>query len=182
MIADMNHKKNSLGFLEFVMPIAEILKDGEDYKIKHYSEITEGGVKSYRRIILSGAPLKDNKYLEDMEKFEWIKECGSPILGICAGMQVIGLIFNSALKRCQEIGMEEIETIKENPLFYLKFEAYELHNHTIEPSEDLEVIARSERCIQGVKVREKEIYGILFHPEVRNKDIVRRFVDYTPLS
>ena len=99
-----------------------------------------------------------------------------PILGICAGMQAIGMIFGSLLKPCKEIGMTEVETVKENYLFSSTFMAYELHNYGVEPSDMLEILAVSEKCIQGIKHKEEEIYGILFHPEARNKDIVTQFV------
>jgi GMP synthase (glutamine-hydrolysing) len=66
--------------------------------------------------------------------------------------------------------------VKKNYLFSSTFTAYELHNYKINPSNTFEILARSKKCIQGIKHKEKEIYGLLFHPEVRNKDIIRRFV------
>lgn len=173
LIVDMNCKKDSLGFYEFVMPIASLVKN---YKAKHYSEINQEDIDNSEKIILSGVPLKDNEFMKDIEKFDWIKDCDKPVLGICAGMQIIGLMFNSYLKKCQEIGMKEIKTTKENPLFSSSFRVYELHNFTIEPSKDLEVLAKSEKCIQAVKHKERNIYGVLFHPEIRNKEIIERFV------
>jgi phosphoribosylformylglycinamidine (FGAM) synthase-like amidotransferase family enzyme len=35
-----------------------------------------------------------------VEKFDWVKTFGKPILGICAGMQTISLVFDVALKGC----------------------------------------------------------------------------------
>ncbi len=172
LIVDMNYK-GSLGFYEFVLPLCEIVKPLE-YEVKHYLEVRD--VKTYEKIILSGTPLKDFGYLEDTKVFGWIRDCDVPILGICAGMQVIGLIFKSSLDSYQEIGMTEIETISENLLFSSTFRAFELHNYGIKPSEDFEVLAKSKKCIQSIKHRKKVIYGVLFHPEVRNKNIVNRFV------
>jgi GMP synthase (glutamine-hydrolysing) len=174
LIVDMNCKKSSLGFYEFVMPIASVVKE---YETKHYSEVKD--VDDFEKIILSGVPLKDNEFMKDVKKFDWIKDCGKPILGICAGMQAIGMIFNSTLKKCQEIGMCEIETVKKNPLFSSSFKAYELHNFSIEPSKDLEVLAMSDKCIQAIKHKEKNIYGILFHPEIRNREIIERFSSFS---
>ena len=171
LIVDMNYK-GSLGFYEFVLPICRVVEP-ELYEVHHYSEVKDG---SYQKIILSGTPLKDNGFRENLQLFEWLISCNKPVLGICAGMQVIGLVFNSQLDQCQEIGMTQIETVKENYLFSSTFAAYELHNYRTIPSDTFEILARSEKCIQGIKHKEKEIYGLLFHPEVRNKDIIRRFI------
>ncbi len=173
LIVDMNREKNSLGLHEFVIPIASIVREFSDYEIKHYTEVS--GTKKYERVILSGVPLKDNRFAEDPQKFEWIKTCEIPVLGICAGMQVIAIIFGSSLIKCQEIGMTDIRTLRDNPLFSGEFRAYELHNYSVEPSCEFEVLAKSEKCVQGIKHRKKEIYGVLFHPEVRNREIIRKF-------
>lgn len=172
LIVDMNYK-GSLGSYEFVLPLCKIVEPLE-YEVWHCTEVTTG--EKYDKVILSGVPLKDFGHLKDINLFEWIKECDVPVLGICAGYQVIGLVFDSLLIPCQEIGMTEIETVEENPLFSSSFTAYELHNHGINPSDEFEILATSEKCIQVVKHKKKEIYGVLFHPEVRNKDIVKRFV------
>ena len=174
LIVDMNYK-GSLGFCEFVLPLCNIVKPLE-YEVKHYLEVRD--VKTYEKIILSGTPLKDFEYLENINRFEWIRACDITILGICAGMQVIGLIFKSSLDSHQEIGMTEIVTISENLLFSSTFRAFELHNYGINSSEDFEILAKSKKCIQSIKHKRKEIYGVLFHPEVRNKNIVNRFVRY----
>jgi GMP synthase-like glutamine amidotransferase len=176
LIVDMNFKKNSLAFSEFVLPIARIVSPIEEYEAKHYSEV--GSVEKYSKIILSGTTLKDMQFSRDLEKFAWIKECKKPILGICAGMQVIGLVFGSKLSKCQEIGMKEIETTKENIMFSSKFKAYELHNFSIKPSDDFFALAKSDKSIQSIKHKKKDVYGVMFHPEVRNNDMIERFVQY----
>jgi len=175
LIIDMNYKKNSLAFDEFVMPIANIVK--KNCKVKHYSEINEKEINIYDKIILSGTTLKDNEFVKHIKKFSWIKRCNKPILGICAGMEIIALVFDSKLIKSKEIGMTEVTTIKENKLFSSGFEAYELHNFGVEPSEEFDVLAESENCIQAIRHKEKGIYGVMFHPEVRNKEIIRKFAE-----
>ncbi|MFQ6125687.1 MAG: hypothetical protein ACE5R6_13955 [Candidatus Heimdallarchaeota archaeon] len=176
LIVDLNSKKVSLGFTEFVLPLVTIVEKLEPCEIKHYTEIKSEKINNYSKIILSGTPLKENEYRMNIKRFDWIDQCNRPILGICAGFQVIGAVFNSAFQKCQEIGLKEIKTLKENPLFASNFKAYELHNYTIKPSKTFEILATSDKCIQGIKHKEKGIYGVLFHPEVRNKEIVKYFV------
>jgi GMP synthase-like glutamine amidotransferase len=176
LIVDMNYRKDSLGTYEFVLPIASAVKDLEEYTIKHYSELGQTDIDNCARIILSGNALRNSQVLTRVEDFAWINACEKPVLGICAGMQTIGLILGSSLARSLEIGMVQITTVKENPLFSSSFRAYELHCCSIEPSKKLDVLAKSEKCVQALKHKEKAIYGVLFHPEVRNREILQRFV------
>jgi GMP synthase-like glutamine amidotransferase len=175
LIVDMNFKKDSLGIYEFVDPIASILKGFEKCAIKHYSELGHVDADNYSRVIISGNALRNEQALNKLDGFSWIREYEKPVLGICAGMQTTGLLFGSSLKKCVEIGMKRIQTAKENALFSASFDAYELHSHAIRPSEEFVVLAKSKRCVQAVKHKEKDIYGVLFHPEVRNREIIERF-------
>src|SRR5208283_6242905 len=99
------------------------------------------------------------------------------VLGICAGMETIGAVFGMQLIRCLEIGMTQISILKENLLFCGDFKAYSLHSYCVEPSGDFEVWAKSTKCVQIIKHKIKPIYGMLFHPEVRNPELIKRFID-----
>jgi GMP synthase (glutamine-hydrolysing) len=86
------------------------------------------------------------------------------------------VVYGMGLRRCLEIGMTTVSTVKENPLFSGDFKAFSLHSICLEPKADFEVWAKSPLCIQLIKHKSKSIYGILFHPEVRNQEILRKFV------
>jgi GMP synthase-like glutamine amidotransferase len=176
LIIDMNGKKDSLGFYEFVLPIATIAQESDKVVIKHYTELRQNNFAKCGSIILSGTPLKDHATLDQTKKFEWIKTCEMPILGICAGMQTLGSVFGLKLKKCLGIGMTQITTLKFNPLFSSTFKAYSLHNFSVVPSALFEVLAETTQCVQAIKHRQKDIFGVLFHPEVRNREIIQRFV------
>lgn len=182
LIIDLNRKQNPLAYYEFIKPLEEctkmIDKIGNKIIIKHYSEIRDEDkdIEKADKIILSGTTLKDNSFIKDIKKFHWIINCNKPILGICAGMEVIALIFKSKINNCQEIGMTEIKTLQKNKLFEGNFEGYELHNFSSIPSPDFLILAKSQNCIQAIKHMQKEIYGLMFHPEVRNEEILRNFV------
>ena len=66
--------------------------------------------------------------------------------------------------------------LKQNPLFQGDFRGYTLHNYSVAPSQTFETLAESTKCIQAIKHKQKDIYGVLFHPEVRNQEILKRFV------
>jgi GMP synthase (glutamine-hydrolysing) len=177
LIIDMNWKKDSLGYYEFVLPIASIAKSLDEYTVKHHLEVTDKELSQCDIVILSGTALKDLATLSRLEKFQWLKETEKPVLGICAGMETIGMVYGMRLTRCLEIGMTLVKVVKENPLFSGGLKAYSLHSVCVEPSADFEVWAESAKCAQVIKHKMKPIYGVLFHPEVRNPELIKRFLE-----
>jgi GMP synthase-like glutamine amidotransferase len=175
LVVDMNWKKGSLAYFEFVSPIVSIAEELDNCTIKHYSEVDNEDLSRCSSIVLSGTPLKDNVTLSQPEKFGWIKQTDKPLLGICAGMQTLGSVFEAALDSCLQIGMTQVSTLKENPLFSGTFKAYTVHRYSVQASAGFEILAESAKCIQAVKHIKKPIYGVLFHPEVRNVQILKRF-------
>jgi len=170
--------RESLHELEFVKPIEDIVKKEKGF-VRHYKDLKEKELKKAEKIIICGTSLKDNAFLSDIERFKWIKDCDKPILGICAGMQIIGLVFGnkSLLKKKTEIGFY-FETFRKNFLGLKgREEVYHLHNYYVDFSKLLEL----EDFVKGkiskaVKHKEKPIYGVLFHPEVRQKETIMNFV------
>jgi GMP synthase-like glutamine amidotransferase len=85
-------------------------------------------------------------------------------------------VFGLVLTRCVEIGMTQMTTIALNSLFSGAFQAYSLHNFAVESSDEFEILAESKKCLQAIKNKQKPIYGVLFHPEVRNPAIIKNFL------
>jgi GMP synthase-like glutamine amidotransferase len=175
LVVDMNWKRDSLAKYEFVLPIAAVAKAFGECRIVHFADVSQKDLDGCSRVILSGTALKDHTTLKETDKFGWLRDFDKPVLGICAGMQTISLVFEVRLAPCLQIGMTEIATTKENPLFSGDFKAYCLHNFSVEESGVFEVYAKSSKCIQATKHKQKNIYCILFHPEVRNKEILEKF-------
>jgi GMP synthase (glutamine-hydrolysing) len=176
LVVDMNWKKDSLSYFEFVLPIVSVAEQFDACVVKHYLDVTNQDLNLCDRVILSGTALEDNITLKQPEKFQWLKAMEKPVLGICAGMQTIGIVFGLNLLECLEIGMTQVNTVKANLLLAGEFKAYSLHNFTVEVGGNFEAIAKSEECIQAMKHSCKPIYGVLFHPEVRNEEILKRFI------
>ncbi|MEO1955183.1 MAG: hypothetical protein CXT75_00315 [Methanobacteriota archaeon] len=169
--------ENRLSEREFVYPISEILGDN-DHDILNFEDCSKEIVSKYNRVILCGTSLQDFAYISLLPFFDTLlKNFERPILGICSGMQILTSIFGiSGLIDNVEIGMVEVKTLEPNKLFDGNFEAYNLHNYSVQDSDKFSVLAKSESCIQAVKHVSKEIYGISFHPEVRNEKIVSNFL------
>jgi GMP synthase (glutamine-hydrolysing) len=147
----------------------------EECKIIHYSEVTQKELNQCSKVILSGNTLKDQTVPTHPKAFSWLRDCDKPVLGICAGMQAICLAFDVPVVRCLKMGITEFTTTQDNPLFCGLFKAYCLHNFTVEDNEKFLVLAKSARCIQAIKHKQKPIFGVLFHPEVRNREIIEKF-------
>jgi GMP synthase (glutamine-hydrolysing) len=173
LIVDLNFSE--LASKEFVSPISRIV-GRENCKVVRYPRVSSSMMGMYDMVIISGTTLKDMEFAKNPESFSWIKDCKIPVLGICAGMQAVGMAFGSKLERCQEIGMVAIETMKDNPLFSGNFSAYALHNFALSPSRSFDLLAKSEKCVHAIKHIERSIYGVMFHPEVRNTKIIENFV------
>jgi len=90
-------------------------------------------------------------------------------------MHILGLIFNGKLKKQQEIGLTTIKFKQEFLGINGKIEVYELHNNYA-ISKEFDVFGKSKYCPQAVKHKKNPFFGVLFHPEVRNKDLIVNFV------
>lgn len=177
LIIDTSYENGSLFKDEFCNPIVNIIREISMYtfEIKHYSEKINFSL--YDKIIIAGSSLKDFEYLNHLNKFIFLKTINKPIFGICAGMQIIAKIHGSELKKCKEIEVTKTITIKENKLFVGDFDTYSIHNFSITCPNEFEVIAKSKKGIHAIKHKEKEIYGVLFHPEIKNKEIIEKFIN-----
>ncbi len=151
--------------LEFVKPVFEIIKKSSDDKrknviIKHYNKITNEDINNADKIIICGTSLKDNEFLKDIKKFQWIKSYKKPILGICSGAHIIGLVFRKKIKKKKAIGLKEIDIKEEFLGIKGKRQVYHLHNLQVLPE----------------TFHKKNLYAILFHPEVRNREMIEGFL------
>lgn len=182
MILVINTCSEELHYFEFVKPVEEVLRSIKvECKVRHYNELQKKDLIAAEKIIICGTSLKDFQYLKDLKKFSFLKspDFEKPILGICAGMQLICLAFGSALEKSREIGLTD--AFFGEPFFSIerKAQVYSLHNSAVKQSKALEknfkVFARSEHCVQAVKHLQKPFYGVLFHPEVRNRQLIEEF-------
>ena len=173
LIIDLNSSEKWLTHLEYIEPLIRCIKNS---KVVNRCELDKINLDNVKHIILSGTPLMEIEYLNDAKLMDWIGETNIPILGICAGMQIMGKAYGGKTFGCEEIGMTEVHTVKPNILFENNFKSYSLHNLALEKSETYTVLAESEKCIQAIKHNAKQHYGVLFHPEIRNQEIISNFL------
>jgi GMP synthase (glutamine-hydrolysing) len=171
MILIISTCEEKLHELEFVKPIEKIV--GNCF-VKRYDEVKDKDLKKADKIIIAGTSLRDNEVLENLNYFDWLKDFYKPVFGICAGHHIIQLIFGAKLMKIQEIGLVEVNFEKDFFGLIGKQKVYSLHGR-FSLSNEFEVFAKSQECVQAVKHKDKEIYSILFHPEVYNKEVLKRF-------
>jgi len=178
MILIINVCKEKLHYLEFVKPIEDIL-DGEEirYFTKHYSEVNKKDLGKADKVIICGTSLFDNAFMNNIGKFKWIRDFDKSILGICAGMQIIGRIFAGDIRKKLEIGFFRERFVGNFLGLSGECEVYHLHNNYVSKwRNDWDVLCEGNGIPQAVKHKTREIYCCLFHPEVRQKDLIVNFV------
>ena len=119
---------------------------------------------------------------------EYLEKANFPILGICAGHQFIARFFGgkASPSKIPEFGKVELTILKEDDVFNgvpKKSIVWESHHDEVnEIPDNFEVLAESEDCkVQAMKHKERNIYGLQFHPEVEHTEygelIFKNFVN-----
>ena len=115
-------------------------------------------------------------------------EAGVPVLGVCLGHQAIGHVFGASVVRAPQLMHGKTSAIEHNgagvfaglpsPLTATRY-----HSLVIDPAtvpDCLEVTARADGIIMGVRHRELPIEGVQFHPESilteAGHDLLRNFL------
>ena len=167
--------KEKLSEYEFVKPIVEII-NSFDYDIVNYRNLETLNLQIYDKVIICGTSLKDNDYLNYLFDFNRLKNHGKGLLGICSGFQIICSMFDEEIIVQEEIGMIKVETQIKNPLASGTFQAYNMHNFSVDEVTSFNVLAKSENTIQMISHKKINAFGVSFHPEVRNQEIITNFL------
>ena len=133
-------------------------------------------------LVLSGGAPGGASDAESMGNNElFLEEFPRPILGICAGMQVMCRHFGSSVEPMAsggadahgEFGTAEIEVLDDSDLFRglpPKFTVGISHSDEVKQCpEGFRITARSANCgIEAVSCKDRPLYGVQFHPEVKS--------------
>jgi len=177
MILIISVCSDMLSFSEFVKPVEDILKRiNVKFFTKHYTELNPNDLEKAEKSIICGTPLKDFKYLENSDQFNWLKEFRKPILGICAGMQLLAVVFGGTLVENKRIGQYRVKTVGKSGLTSrVEFQSYFLNSKATEVNDAFEVLSQVGSLPCMIKHKDREYYGCLFHPEVLNPEIIENF-------
>jgi GMP synthase (glutamine-hydrolysing) len=136
----------------------------------------ENQLAEFDAVILSGSEALYSR-IEDRAKFaetiRGIRLLRRPVLGICAGHQLIGMAYGEEVV-CMEgyqTGYREVEVLLDDPLFEglgSNIVVAESHREMLEhvPGEFL-ILARSPITpVEAMRSETRDVYGVQFHPEL----------------
>jgi GMP synthase-like glutamine amidotransferase len=177
MILIVNVCSDELSYFEFIKPIEDILENAKiEFVSRNLAGLNHTDISRAERVIISGTALKDFKYLDNLHRFAWINETQTPILGICAGMQVLAALFEGDIIERKRIGRYKVKIVKKNILSSKQeFHSYFLNSIAVEPHDNFDTLGESGKLKCIFKHKRREFYGCLFHPEVLNPEIITNF-------
>jgi|TARA_B100001939_G_scaffold160170_1_gene138288 anthranilate synthase component 2 len=139
------------------------LKASDNYKFE-----------KYKGIVFSPGPGKPENAGEMMNIISNYKD-KIPMLGICLGHQAIGASFGAKIVKMKKVmhGKTDNITILKNSniiknipnnFIATRYHSLEISNKNL--PKEIEVLAENkEKSIMAIKVKNKKIYGLQFHPE-----------------
>ena len=130
-------------------------------------------IDTAKGIILSGNPtlITENDSQPYLDKLAFLKTYDNPILGICFGHQIIGMLYGATVTKGKESrGIETLEIVNSSILFNeLRDEIIMGQDHCEEINlpDDFKLLASSATCeVEAMQHKFKPIFGVQFHPEV----------------
>lgn len=167
--------------------IEEAVDLAMDFKTVSLNKLDNEDISSYKGIIISGAPIlitevNPQPYLDQLKG---IIDASVPVLGICFGHQVIGLLHGARASRQKEDrDWQVIESLESHALFSKlpkEFRMMEDHCESISVPQDFKLLGVSDACVnEAMYHKSKPLFGVQFHPEVSGNQgtiIIENFVD-----
>lgn len=164
-----------------------VLKCGFKFKTIKMFDITPK--ENFSHLIISGAPilLTEIDYSRHLDWFSFVERFKKPILGICFGHQILGLLHNAKIFRCEEdrdwqkINIHSNIGILAGQGSVSKFT--EDHCEAISLPENFKNIASSTICDnEAMQHVSKPRFGVQFHPETSEKNGELLFTNFLSLA
>jgi GMP synthase (glutamine-hydrolysing) len=150
-------------------------------------DVTKVQTEGKLGVVISGAPIliTEIDYTKHLEQLSFLKELEIPVLGICFGHQVLGLLHGALPSRQKEDrDWQTIESLEEHVLFDklpTEFEMMEDHCESISVPKDFRLLAVSDACVNEAMCHtSKQLMGVQFHPEVSGNQgtlLIENFVN-----
>lgn len=126
-------------------------------------------------VVISGSTTgvyEDEEWIDSLvEKTKEYIENDIPVLGLCFGHQIIAKALGAEIRKMEdyEIGYRPVEFGESKMFEGLDSIEYPFNTHqdeVVDMPEELESIAETEECVQGIQHRSKPVFGVQFHPEL----------------
>ena len=138
-----------------------------------YFDFDEKSIQDYDAVIFSGAPILLTEIDQEpyLKTFEWVRTFEKPILGICFGHQLLGLLHGASVSMQREDrDWQWIEAIAHSPIFDdldNPVAMQEDHCESISVPPGFELSATSDTTVnEAMHHKNKPFFGVQFHPEI----------------
>lgn len=167
--------------VQAISPISEVKTfDPFDFHPKEYPQLSG--------VVISGAPIliTEINLQPYLSAFEWIKSTQIPVLGICFGHQIIGLLHGAnGAKMMEDRDWREVEFFEAHMLndnLPKVTQMMQDHCEAISIPSDFRLIASSDVCVnEAMTHKSKSLFGVQFHPEVSNQQgtqLIQNFIQH----
>lgn len=133
-------------------------------------KIDQEGTRAY---ILSGSPLliTQTDITAHLRNYDFLKHVSVPVLGICFGHQLLGIMHGAQVFKGEEIRAETRILIEEHDGLFKGFggTVQMIEDHTegiLLPHKFIQLASSEKYEVEAMKHPERNIYGVQFHPEV----------------
>ncbi|MCE3279520.1 MAG: synthase [Bacteroidetes bacterium] len=151
---------------------------GFSYEIINWDEPHRIDKKKTTAYILSGSPILITKtdISDRIKNYGFLKDVDVPVLGICFGHQLLGIMYGSPVFKGDTLQMKkEVICIEEHNDLFKGFggSVHMIEDHTegiLLPSDFIRLAYSEKYEVEAMKHKHKKIYGVQFHPEVSEEN------------
>ena len=146
------------------------------FKTEKWNNLSAGEFNNFGGIIISGAPilLTQTNPKPFIKALNFLKTYIKPVLGICFGHQLLGILHGAQISLCEEDrNWQDITIEQSSTLFnYIRkpYKMVEDHTEEVTLPKDFKLLATSKVCKnEAMQHKIKPLFGVQFHPEVSER-------------
>ncbi|MEK6821290.1 MAG: hypothetical protein AABY11_02745 [archaeon] len=172
-IVSCSSRDDALARREFVWPLQRSISFPSS--IIPLKKLSLSKAKKFDALIFSGTSLADNDFLSHAKNLSWITSLDIPLIGVCAGHELLGKIFGGKITHSASPAIGLLPVSLNVRAFHLnglsgnfpsKISAYHLNQNTVSLPKGFVSLAKSSKNAHEITLHsQKRILSFQFHPE-----------------